>query len=200
MKKLLGVAFGFTILGLFICSLAFANGNVKGTVRDNNNGTEGQVLLHSGEVQGRYNDVGTWVDSDFLQGEDGEDGQDGEQGDKGDTGERGRRGITGETGAIGEQGEQGEQGEKGDEGKKGDKGNRGLQGLRGKGLEDRYEAILEGRILDTRKTTWSIYAGNDFNNNVQIYGVKCTIKFGRSYEERRLDELEKKLKKAGLID
>ena len=53
--------------------------------------------------------------------------------------------------------------------------------------------IGEVRVLDTRKTTWSIFAGRDVNNDTNIYGAKFTYKLGRSYEERRLDELERKL-------
>jgi hypothetical protein len=160
---------------------------------------------------------------DGIDGQDGKDGEKGEKGDRGERGAKGDRGERGETGASGKDGEngvngqdgkdgasgqdgqdgengkdgkKGDKGDKGDTGKtgkKGNKGERGLQGERGRGLEDRYELIGELRLLDTRKTTWSVYAGRDFNNDVNIYGAKCVIKLGTSYEERRLDELEKKI-------
>jgi len=136
---------------------------------------------------------------DGVDGINGVDGKDGQKGDKGDTGSQGEVGATGQDGTKGDTGENGEEGKDGDVGKegkkgtKGDKGKQGIQGEQGKGLEDRYELIGEVRLFDTKRTTWSVYAGHDFNNDVNIIGAKCVVKIGRSYEERRLDELEKKI-------
>lgn len=130
---------------------------------------------------------------DGQNGLDGVDGAVGPQGDKGEQGIAGQNGEQGVAGIDGKNGEKGDTGSKGDEGKKGDKGQQGIQGPQGKGLEDRVELIGEIRILDTRKTTWAVYAGRDFNNNANIVGAKVTYKLGKSYEEKRLDELEAKL-------
>jgi hypothetical protein len=198
-----------TICSLFICSLALAKQpNGYGSVLDDNDGKEGQILVNTGHDNGN-SDIGTWVDSDFLKGEKGDKGDTGEQGiqgekgdrgeqgiqgEKGETGQDGKNGVDGQDGINGENGVDGKDGEKGDKGDKGNKGDRGYKGETGKGLEDRYELMIEARILDTKRTTWSIYGGHDFNNDINIVGAKCTIKFGKSYEEKRLDELEEKLK------
>jgi hypothetical protein len=79
------------------------------------------------------------------------------------------------------------------DGKDGEKGQQGAQGLQGKGLEDRVEGIVEVRVLDTRNTTWAVYGGHDFNNDVNIVGAKFTYKLGKSYEEKRLELLEAKI-------
>jgi hypothetical protein len=170
--------------------------------KDGQNGLDGRDGI-DGAVgpQGEKGDTG----EQGVAGNDGTNGQDGkngDKGDKGDTGSQGEQGIQGEqgvkgdiglTGATGEKGNTGDtgsKGDKGDEGKEGKKGEQGIQGERGKGLEDRYEVIGEIRILDTRKTTTSIYAGRDINNDVNIVGVKFTYKLGRSYYEKKLDALE----------
>ena len=231
MKKVL-----LTVLVLLVLVLNVyaggSQGDTRGTVRDNNNGNLGQILVHSGEIQGEYNDVGTWTNSDFLKGEkgdnglngingtngrdgidgqkgidgingldgvDGINGKEGEQGiqgiqgDKGDIGLNGKNGVEGINGKEGEIGEEGKQGNKGEEGKEGKQGEKGLQGEQGKGLEDRVELILEGRILDTKNTTWSVYGGYDINNKINIIGLKCMIKFGKSYEETELEKTNKRL-------
>jgi hypothetical protein len=103
------------------------------------------------------------------------------------------KGKDGTNGLNGKDGVKGDTGLKGDVGDKGEKGIQGTQGKQGKGLEDRYEVIGEVRLFDTRKTAWSIYAGRDFNNDNNIFGAKVTIKLGKSYEEKRLDELEAKI-------
>lgn len=127
---------------------------------------------------------------DGIAGQDGLNGIDGQNGDKGDTGEQGIQGDIGFTGADGAKGDTGDIGSKGDEGKKGD---RGLQGERGKGLENRVEVIGEVRLFDSKKTTWSVYAGRDLNNDVNIVGAKVTLKIGRSYYEKKIDDLETKI-------
>ena len=101
-------------------------GGVRGTVRDNNNGNKGYILIHSGDVQGQYNDVGTWIDiKDIPELK-------GEKGDKGDRGERGLTGSAGKDGIDGTKGDKGDQGEQGIRGIQGEKGDMGPQGLSGK--------------------------------------------------------------------
>jgi hypothetical protein len=185
---------------------------VKGdTGATGQNGTNGKDGLNG--LNGAKGDKGD-VGKDGLNGTngtnglDGQDGLNGTDGAKGDTGSQGEQGIQGEQGVkgdIGLTGESGQQGnsgdtgskgdtgDKGDEGKEGKQGKQGIQGERGKGLEDRYEVIGEVRLLDTKKTTWSIYAGRDFNNDVNIIGAKVTVKIGRSYYEKKIDALEAKI-------
>lgn len=185
------------ILG-FMVGVSFAGG-----VQSDNNGNAGYLFVATGENHGK-DSIGVWTDPSEL----GLKGEKGDVGATGATGEAGRDGINGlngvdgtvgpqgDKGDIGQNGEQGiagSDGKNGEKGKTGDKGQQGIQGPQGKGLEDRVELIGEIRILDTRKTTWSVYAGRDFNNNANIVGAKVVYKLGKSYEESRLDNLEKKL-------
>jgi len=130
---------------------------------------------------------------DGLNGTNGINGVDGKGGAKGDTGSQGEQGIQGVKGDVGLTGATGEKGNTGDTGSKGDEGKEGKKGEQGKGLEDRYEVIGEIRVLDTRKTTTSIYAGRDINNDVNIVGIKFTYKLGQSYYEKKINELESKI-------
>lgn len=132
---------------------------------------------------------------DGINGVDGQDGAAGPQGDKGDQGLQGVAGAVGQAGVDGLNGQDGAKGDTGATGAKGDNGKQGVKGDTGKGLEDRVEGIVEVRVLDTRKTTWAIYAGKDFNNDVNIIGAKVTVKLGRSYYEKKIDELEARLNK-----
>ena len=166
---------------------------------DGLNGSNGQDGTNGVDGQNGQDGANGINGLDGQNGQDGQagiNGQDGANGDKGDVGETGLKGEQGLVGQDGKQGDVGTTGEKGNAGDKGDegkKGEQGLQGERGKGLEDRIELIGEVRLLDTKRTTWSVYAGRDVNNKVGIYGAKVTVKLGRSYEERRLDNLEARL-------
>lgn len=147
------------------------------------------------KYKGGYNGTDPdYIYLDEIVGKDGENGLDGQDGYTPVKGVDYFDGIDGQDGIDGKIGDKGDKGDTGKTGKNGNKGDRGLQGEQGRGLEDRYELIGEVRFLDTRKTTWSIYAGHDFNNDVNIFGAKCIIKLGRSYEERRLDKLEEKIR------
>ena len=204
------------ILGLMV-GVGYAGG-----VTDDNSGNKGYILVSTGENNGA-NSVGHWTDPSFLKGQDGAIGEQGLQGERGEigltgsqgevgvsgsngsdglNGEQGLQGLQGVAGQIGEQGLQGLTGQTGSDGKNGEQGKtgndgkegkQGIQGERGKGLEDRYEVIGEVRLLDTKRTTWSVYAGRDFNNNVNIIGAKVTVKIGRSYYEKKIDALEAKV-------
>ena len=167
----------------------FATTGFAGGVTDNNNGNAGNIFISTGENNGA-NSVGTWVNaSDVPELK-------GAKGDTGATGATGSTGSTGQNGSNGENGTDGQNGESGENGQQGEKGTQGNQGERGKGLENRTELIGEVRIFDTRKWEGNLYAGHDFNNNVNIIGAKLTYKLGKSYEERRLDELEARLNQA----
>ena len=120
-----------------------------------------------------------------INGQDGQAGINGQDGQAGINGQDGQTGVAGQVGEVGKTGDTGTMGEKGnagDKGEEGKKGEQGLQGERGKGLEDRVELIGEVRLLDTKRTTWSVYAGHDVNNKVGIFGAKVVVKLGRSYK------------------
>lgn len=81
-----------------------------GTVKDNNNGNKGDILINTGELNGKQNDIGTWVnpkDVPELKGEKGDKGDTGLQGVKGDTGEQGVAGTDGKDGLNGIDGQDG---------------------------------------------------------------------------------------------
>lgn len=189
---------------LFFTSLAIAGG-----VTDDNNGHKGDLFVSTGENHGA-NSVGEWIDSSSFKGEKGDQGDVGPQGPQGIAGQDGLNGIDGldgytpikgtdyfdgAPGVDGVIGAQGEKGNTGDEGKTGKQGEQGIQGLPGKGLKDRIELIGEVRILDTKKTSWSVYAGQDVNNRASIVGAKVVFKLGSSYEQRELEKLQTRLDK-----
>jgi len=105
-----------------------------GNVKDNNNGNAGYILVNTGTQQGNHNDIGTWMDADFLKGEngvDGVDGVDGVNGKDGAGGNKGDIGLAGKDGTDGVDGLNGNDGAIGADGDKGDIGEQGIQGLRG---------------------------------------------------------------------
>jgi len=156
-------------------------------------GIDGQAGINGQDGQAGINGQDGQVGLDGQDGQAGINGQDGQAGINGQDGQTGVAGQVGEVGKTGDTGTMGEKGNAGDKGEEGKKGEQGLQGERGKGLEDRVELIGEVRLLDTKRTTWSVYAGHDVNNKVGIFGAKVVVKLGRSYEERRLDDLEARL-------
>jgi len=250
-KELLILVISFGL----ICGNVFSKPTSTGNVKDNNNGIQGDILIHSGNIEGNKNDVGTWTDIKSiseLKGEKGDTGEQGIQGIQGETGEQGITGDTGEQGIQGIQGETGEQGitgntgeegitglngvngkegEKGDTGIKGEEGTEGEEGytpIKGidyfdgkngidvdpkevKRLDSRIDNVdnrlseleetqtivgLEGRIYDSRKWQINIFADYSTNRNkVDRTGIRFTYKFGSSFEERKIEELERKLNK-----
>lgn len=170
MKKIwiLILLFAF-IFGYCLVGAVFAGG-----VTDNNNGSAGNILIHSGTTNGA-NDVGTWTDSSAFKG------------DKGDTGANGQSGISGTDGASGKDGATGKGGVKGKQGKQGAKGERG------KGIKDAYELQLEGVIKETRKTATSIYYIRDFNNQRNTIGAKFKYYFGQSYADQVREDLQRQI-------
>lgn len=191
------------VIGLTVLVLSLSVGiGYAGGVQSDNTGNAGYIFVATGENHGK-DSIGIWTDPSEL-------GLKGEKGDTGATGESGKDGYSpvknadyfdgqdGYTPIKGidyNDGTDGVDGLNGSDGQDG-KSITGPQGPQGKGLEDRTEIIGEVRVLDTKRTTWSVYAGRDINNGVGIYGAKVTIKLGRSYEERRLDELEARLNMA----
>lgn len=221
MKKLiifLTFVFGFVIN-------AYAGG-----VQSDNEGTEGYVLVATGENHGA-DSRGVWTDSSFLKGEKGDTG---EQGIQGVAGQNGGNGFQGEQGAKGDKGDKGEQGIAGQNGTNGEVGATGAQGEHGADVDpeivnninnnitntnnavantnsriddvnnrvgrlEKPQAIvgLVARIQDSRKWQTNLFIDYSATRNaVSMYGIRFTYKMGRSYEERRLDELEAKLDRA----
>ena len=169
-----------------------------------NPGVAGQDGLNGLNGQDGINGIDGLNGEQGIQGFTGDKGDTGEQGIQGLIGEQGIQGLIGNTGNTGEQGIQGVQGVQGKTGVKGDKGDRGL---RGKGLKNQQKAGIELRVFDTKRTTFSIYMNNDFNNKVTETGIKLTIKLGTSYEEReiaktnrRLDRLEATIGTSPIIE
>lgn len=79
-------------------------------------------------------------------------------------------------------------------GAKGDTGERGIQGTAGEGLKDQYIGSIGVRLWDYKRHSGEISYGYDINNRNNILEAKIIIKFGKSYEERKLESLEKRIK------
>ena len=84
-------------------------------------------------------------------------------------------------------------GDKGNTGKQGLKGDQGIQGKQGKGLKSRQELQFEAVIKSWKRTELSVYSIHDFNNNITSGGVKIKHYFGKSWTEKELDKINKKL-------
>jgi hypothetical protein len=149
---------------------------------------------------------------DGQNGSNGVDGKDGDKGDKGDAGLDGQNGKDGKTPIKGvdyNDGINGVNGENGTNGKDVDPStvnridNRlnnqqnqidGLNNRVGTLEKTQYVITPEVRIFDSRK--WQVRTGISINpQRKMVDRVETTIMFkmGRSYEEKRLDELERKL-------
>jgi len=181
-KLILIIVFSIIFGYCFIGSIFASQPNGYGSVLDNNNGNQGDILVNTGNDNGQ-SDVGTWVDSDFLKGEDGRDGVDGQNG------------VNGEQGVQGEQGNEGIKGKEGKKGVEGKTGNKGDKGETGKGLKNAREIQIEGVIKETKKTSWSIYFIQDFANDNNTIGAKVKVYIGQSYAEQVREELDKRLQK-----
>ena len=158
---------------------------VNDKVIDTNNCNKGDILVGTG-INSKNGSEGTWADSSFLKGEKGD------AGNQGITGNTGSDGLAGNKGDTGLQGIAGKQGIKGNIGKKGE---RGIKGNTGKGLKNQYIGSIGVRLWDCQKHSAEIYYGYDFNNNNNIFEARIIIKFGKSYLDRKLEILEKKIKK-----
>ena len=75
---------------------------------------------------------------------------------------------------------------------KGEKGDTGLQGVAGKGLKDQYIGSIGVRLWDCQRHAGEISYSYDFNNRNNILEAKIIVRFGKSYMDRKLEELEKK--------
>jgi len=186
----------FTLYICFIPLIAYCNPIVKeenlGSVKDSNNGYKGYILIHSGEIIGNYNDVGIWTDPNDL----------GFISNSSLETEINNR-INADTELLGNINEVKNKNVEQD----GEINNIKLvnneQDRKIKELsETKYNLELVIRLLETRKTILEIYNTYDVrhNNNVAI-GLRFTYKLGKSYQDKVIEELDKKLKKLeGIID
>jgi len=177
-KRILFICFFiWWTITLILCDMAYSAKPPKPPKAKNvsaiDNGTIGQLLVNEGN-----GNIAQWVNpsTEF----------------KGDTGNQGVQGVKG---TQGEQGIKGNIGNQGIKGNKGNRGDKGAKGATGKGLRDRYEVQLETRLIDTKKFALSNYYIYDTNNDNHCVGLKVTLKLGKSYEEKRIEDLEKKLDK-----
>lgn len=195
-NKALWIILTTLVFGLAVTGNALAvQPNGYGSVLDNNNGSQGQVLVNTGQDNGN-SDIGTWVDSSFLKGDKGDKGDTGASGQDGKDGIDGKNGVDGKDGVDGTDGQNGSDGQDGAEGKQGKQGkqgNKGERGERGKGLKDSYELQLEGVLKETRKTATSVYYIRDFNNQHNTVGLKVKYYFGKSYSEQVREDLQRQI-------
>lgn len=149
----------------------------------------------------------------------------GPQGEKGDMGEQGETGQEGDTGPMGDKGDPGIDGVEGADGEKGKAGkdadmmkvntnarlsasnaNRveDVEGRVGELEEAKWLLDTEVRLADGKHVAVSLYNSYDWRHRRNFaFGMKFLFKLGKSYEERRIEKLEKLLyeiqKSHGLI-
>ena len=205
------------IFMVFVSTQSFATN--YGTVMDNNDGTSGQILVNTGINQGST-DIGTWVNPSDIPGLRGPKGDKGDKGDQGIQGVKGNTGASGKDGKDGLNGVNGKDGLNGNDGAKGDKGDQGVAGINGTNGKDYNPEVLnqqnnqlnnmnnrlskleqtqaiigaEVRIYDGKK--WVITSFIDYSTNrstIDRTGIRFTYKFGESYTDKRINELEAKI-------
>lgn len=128
----------------------------------------------------------------------------------GNTGPQGPAGPTGQNGSNGTNGLNGANGSNGTNGVNGANGTAGKDGANGKDAQVNRHFAESNLVLDTavrlydgkriQLQAFNVYAlgrhqGDDIfgdGHNMQ-YGMRVVVKLGKSYEERRIEELERKL-------
>lgn len=151
-----------------------------------------------------------------IQGEKGDKGKQGEKGDIGLQGEKGQNGIDGINGTNGERGEKGDTGLLDEETlneitqnitnidnltdvnkKKVIDNSKRLDDHENRlGDLEQTQVVVEGqiRIQDSKKLQTKPFVRYNFTRNkIDLYGVKVIYKWGKSYEEKRIEELENRL-------
>lgn len=90
--------------------------------------------------------------------------------------------VPGPTGAPGRNGTNGVNGQNGTNGRDGQDAS----------SDTHYTGRASVRVLDTKRWTFGIYDTYDFRDgHNQELGVEAVLKIGKSYEERRIEQLEK---------
>ena len=183
-------------------------------VFDSNDGKVGQVLTYCGEKGN--NSIGTWADPSFLKGEKGDKGDTGAPGVAGQNGTNGQDGYTPVKNVDyfdGKDGLNGQDGAKGDTGANGKDVDpamvESLQNINTdqneqirnsnskiKALEKtQYVVEANARIYDTKRLTLLPFVRyNIGRDKVDTVGLRFVVKFGSSYEEKKLAQLEARLK------
>lgn len=60
-------------------------------------------------------------------------------------------------------------------------------------IKNQHKVEFIARISDARKITTELYGNYDFNNEVYGVGIRFIFKVGRSYTEKLIEELRKKI-------
>lgn len=167
------------------------------------------------ELKGEKGDKGDKGDP----GATGATGEQGIQGIQGEQGVAGENGVDGKDGLNGIDGAKGDTGDKGDTGEQGVKGDNGkdvdpntvnnlqnqlnAQDAKNKSLENKLEELeatqyIVGAVIRVKETKkWNVDLFADYNTGRSIVdrtGIRFTYKFGKGYTEKRMDELEAKIK------
>jgi len=209
-------AIGLVVIGLFLfTSLAYAG---QETIKDDNDGNKGDIFVNTGTQQGN-NDIGHWTDITTipeLKGEKGDTGI-GIAGTNGLDGYTPIKGINYFDGINGLNGLNGMNGKDVDpkevkrlDNRINDHENKinNLNDRVGKLERTQIKAQVEFRVLDTKKLSISPYLSQNFTRNkVDEVGVRIQVKLGRSYEEKlientnkRVVEIEKRMSIAPVIE
>ncbi len=129
----------------------------------------------------------------------GNTGPQGPQGPQGPVGLNGTNGSNGANGSNGTNGANGSNGTSGVNGKDGRNGTDAQVDRSAKLALDAAIRLYDGKYVQVQ--AFNIYLPSRKNNQDVIgdgtnfmFGARVVFKLGRSYEERRIDELEKKLK------
>ena len=116
------------------------------------------------------------------------------QGPKGDTGD------TGPQGPQGDKGDDGLAGADGKDGKDGVNGQRGRDGVDSRRLAMPVVGEIAARLYDHRYFQLQGFYGYDFRNQVNhVAGARILLKIGTSWEERRLDLLQRRIRQLELL-
>lgn len=140
-----------------------------------NKGTAGQILISDGVQIDSGHTNGSWVSPNALPSLKGAKGDTGSQGNSGATGSKGDEGIAGKDGQDGK-----------------DADNARLDDVEHR--MNRTKILAEGvvRVYDAKKFQVNLFANYDFiGRKSHEMGARIEYKLGKSYEERRIDQLER---------
>lgn len=154
---------------LLFLSITATSNSAVGRVQDRTNGTVGQVAVHTGEIKNNKNDFVEWKDLSDVDEIVNINNKNSEQ----DTSiSENKSNISSNARRIS------------------DVDNR-VNGLE----KSQHKVTLGVRVIDTRKWIGEVSATKTVNNNNKAvdFEAKLIYKMGKSYTEKRLDELELRL-------
>lgn len=189
---------GLILVGILLIGIVNAFAVVEGgveTVKDNNDGNKGYILINTGTQQGG-NDVGHWTDIKDVPELKGDKG---DKGDIGDTGLQGLQGIDGQNGLDGFNGAKGDTGDQGNIGDKGDIGLQGLQGIQGLiGLQGIAGKDIDPVVVTNLQNTDTLL-DNKINTNVIAIDKESSVnkKQNKTLQdhENRINDLDDRVNK-----